>query len=97
MLGRNAFPVRPLATLLRPFYNLSRGCVLALLLATCAACPSFAQDETNDVHVVPREQKKDAKPDPTVMPPAVAAEAKAAGVVGRSLAEDAHQAHPQRR
>ena len=30
--------------------------------------------------MVPREQKNDGKPDPTVMPPDVAAEAKAAGV-----------------
>ena len=41
---------------------------------------AFAQNEQNDIHVVPREQQKDNKPDPTVMPPAVAAEAKAAGV-----------------
>ena len=54
--------------------------VAALAACACAAVPSFAQNEQSDVHVVPREQKKDAKPDPTVMPPAVAAEAKAAGV-----------------
>ena len=54
--------------------------VAVLLLATCAVVPIFAQNEQSDVHVVPREQKKDAKPDPTVMPPAIAAEAKAAGV-----------------
>jgi Ca-activated chloride channel homolog len=55
--------------------------VVALVIVAREPCPSFAQNEETDVHVVPREQKKDAKPDPTVMPPAVAAEAKAAGVV----------------
>jgi Ca-activated chloride channel homolog len=53
--------------------------LVALLL--CLAVPAFCQTaDQPDVHVVPREQKKDAKPDPTVMPPDVAAEAKAAGV-----------------
>src|SRR6516164_848507 len=52
----------------------------ALVVAACMAPPTFAQNEQTDVHVVPREQKKDAKPDPTVMPPAIAAEAKTAGV-----------------
>jgi Ca-activated chloride channel homolog len=51
-----------------------------LILAAGMSAPLLAQDEQNDIHVVPREQKKDVKPDPTVMPPAVAAEAKAAGV-----------------
>ncbi len=54
--------------------------VATLLLAACIGVPLFAQNEQSDIHVVPREQKKDAKPDPTVMSPAVAAEAKAAGV-----------------
>lgn len=49
-------------------------------LVLCLAAPAFCQTDQPDVHVVPREQKKDAKPDPTVMPPDVAAEAKAAGV-----------------
>src|SRR5271165_367800 len=50
-----------------------------LLIALCAALPVNAQSD-QDVHVVPREQKKDAKPDPTVMPSDVAAAAKEAGV-----------------
>jgi Ca-activated chloride channel family protein len=50
------------------------------LIAAGLAAPLLAQNEQSDIHVVPREQKKDAKPDPTVMPPAVAADAKAAGV-----------------
>jgi Ca-activated chloride channel homolog len=54
--------------------------VATLLLAACVVVPVLAQNEQSDIHVVPREQKKDAKPDPTVMPPAVAADAKAAGV-----------------
>src|SRR6516164_375145 len=54
--------------------------LVILLIACCVALPSFAQNEQSDIHVVPREQKKDAKPDPTVMPPDVAADAKAAGV-----------------
>ncbi|HEY4961867.1 MAG TPA: hypothetical protein VII29_13495, partial [Terriglobales bacterium] len=54
--------------------------VAVLLLSACTAVPAFAQNEQSDIHVVPREQKKDAKPDPTVMPPAIAAEAKSAGV-----------------
>ncbi len=52
----------------------------ACVLATSLVVPAFGQSDQPDVHVVPREQKKDAKPDPTVMPPDVAAEAKAAGV-----------------
>jgi Ca-activated chloride channel homolog len=67
-------------TSLRPFYKVT-VLTFALLIATCAASPSFAQEETNDVHVVPREQTKGANPDPTVMPPPVAADAKAAGIV----------------
>src|ERR1017187_5848350 len=51
-----------------------------LILSACSVLPVFAQNDQSDIHVVPREQKKDAKPDPTVMPPAIAAEAKAAGV-----------------
>src|SRR5271167_5145895 len=66
-------------TVLRPYYKMA-VLTVALVIATWAACPLFAQNEGTDVHVVPREQKTDAKPDPTVMPPAVAAEAKAAGV-----------------
>lgn len=54
--------------------------LLAVVIAACVAAPLSAQNEQSDVHVVPREQKKDAKPDPTLMPPAIAAEAKAAGV-----------------
>jgi Ca-activated chloride channel homolog len=65
--------------LMRRFYKLA-VLTVALLVVTCAASSLFAQSEDTDVHVVPREQKKDAKPDPTVMPPAVAADAKAAGV-----------------
>jgi Ca-activated chloride channel family protein len=52
----------------------------ALVVAACLIPLAFAQNEQSDIHVVPREQNKDAKPDPTVMPPAVAADAKAAGV-----------------
>jgi Ca-activated chloride channel family protein len=55
--------------------------LVVLILTSCVVLPAFAQNEQSDIHVVPREQKKDAKPDPTVMPPAVAADAKAAGVV----------------
>jgi len=66
-------------TLLCPL-NLIRS--LVILLVTCSFLPAcFAQSDQTDVHVVPRELKKDAKPDPTVMPPDVAAEAKAAGVI----------------
>src|SRR5664279_3555827 len=54
--------------------------VAVLLLGACTVMPAFAQNDQSDIHVVPREQKKDAKPDPTVMPPAIAAEAKSAGV-----------------
>jgi Ca-activated chloride channel family protein len=50
------------------------------VIAVGLTVPLLAQNEQSDIHVVPREQKKDAKPDPTVMPPAVAADAKAAGV-----------------
>jgi Ca-activated chloride channel family protein len=50
------------------------------VIAVGLTVPSLAQNEQSDIHVVPREQKKDAKPDPTVMPPGVAADAKAAGV-----------------
>jgi Ca-activated chloride channel homolog len=66
-------------TLLLPFVNLT-ALAVALVFSSFMACPSFAQNEGSDIHVVPREQKKDAKSDPTVMPPAVAADAKAAGV-----------------
>ena len=55
-------------------------CALSFLLV-CSCLPAVGQGDQPDVHVVPREQKKEAKPDPTVMPPDVAAEAKAAGVV----------------
>ena len=54
--------------------------VVGLLLAACVGVPALAQNEQSDVHVVPHETKPDTKPDPTVMPPAIAAEAKAAGV-----------------
>jgi Ca-activated chloride channel family protein len=61
-----------------------RKVLISLLLSLIVILGSWgtalAQNEQSDVHVVPREQKKDAKPDPTVMPPDVAAEAKAAGV-----------------
>ena len=65
--------------------SLYSRCRLRVLLASClvaasVAVAAFGQSDQPDVHVVPREQKKDAKPDPTVMPPDVAAEAKAAGV-----------------
>jgi Ca-activated chloride channel homolog len=66
-------------TLLCPSRNLA-AFLASLVMIACIAVPSFAQNEQSDIHVVPREQKKDAKPDPTVMPPAIAAEAKAAGV-----------------
>ena len=52
----------------------------SLVLSFCFAVPAFCQSDQPNVHIVPREMKKDAKPDPTVMPPDVAAEAKAAGV-----------------
>jgi Ca-activated chloride channel homolog len=52
----------------------------SLVLSFCFAAPAFCQSDQPNVHIVPREMKKDAKPDPTVMPPDVAAEAKAAGV-----------------
>jgi len=66
-------------------YSSLRQLHFAVLVFVCltfalGAWPVFAQSDQTDVHVVPREQKKDAKPDPTVMPPAVAADAKAAGV-----------------
>lgn len=66
-------------------YSSLRQLHFAVLVFVCltfalGATPVFAQSDQTDVHVVPREQKKDAKPDPTVMPPAVAADAKAAGV-----------------
>src|SRR3974390_1079681 len=51
-----------------------------LLISMCGALPVIAQSDQSDVHVVPREQKKDAQHDPTVMPPDVAAAAKEAGV-----------------
>ena len=54
---------------------------VVLFVASCISLPASAQSDQTDIHVVPREQKKDAKPDPTVMPPDVAAEAKSAGVV----------------
>ena len=73
------FTFHPVHTLLR-LRNSLAVLVAALLLAACGGVPVFAQNEQTDIHVVPREQKKDAKPDPTVMPPAVAADAKAAGV-----------------
>ena len=57
-----------------------RALFSACLLASCLIVPAFGQADQPDVHVVPREQKKDAKPDPTVMPPDVAAAARAAGV-----------------
>jgi Ca-activated chloride channel homolog len=65
----------------RPFPLLTvRAILSACIVAACLVVPAFSQSDQTDVHVVPREQKKDAKPDPTVMPPDVAAEAKAAGV-----------------
>ena len=73
----------------RDFYNsvqtLSRPCDLVcwfvvLFAAVSISLPASGQSDQTDIHVVPREQKKDAKPDPTVMPPDVAAEAKSAGV-----------------
>ena len=67
--------VNPLVRSLQFALFLFAGLTFALL-----AMPVCAQSDQSDVHVVPREQKKDAKPDPTVMPPAVAADAKAAGV-----------------
>ncbi len=54
--------------------------LFSLTLISIARTPlSFAQNEQSDIHVVPREQKN-TKADPTVMPPNVAADAKAAGV-----------------
>jgi Ca-activated chloride channel family protein len=73
------FTFHPVHTLLCLRNSLS-VLVATLLLAACGGVPVFAQNEQTDIHVVPREQKRDAKPDPTVMPPAVAADAKAAGV-----------------
>ena len=57
-----------------------RALLTVCLLAPFLVVPGFGQSDQPDVHVVPREQKNDVKPDPTVMPPDVAAEAKAAGV-----------------
>ncbi len=73
------FLVLPVQSLLCLRKNLA---VIAatLFLTVCVVLPAVAQNEQSDVHVVPREEKKEVKPDPTVMPPAVAAEAKAAGV-----------------
>ena len=65
-------------TLLRPRDLI--GLLAVLILTSCVILPAFAQNDQSDIHVVPREQKKEAKPDPTVMPPDVAADAKAAGV-----------------
>ena len=53
---------------------------VVLFVAVSISLPASGQSDQTDIHVVPREQKKDAKPDPTVMPPDVAAEAKSAGV-----------------
>ncbi len=69
-------PVQPLLCLRK---NLAVAAA-ALFLTACLVLPVVAQNEQSDVHVVPREEKKEVKPDPTVMPPAVAADAKAAGV-----------------
>jgi len=77
--GAGRLTFHPVQTLLRLRDSLALV-VAVLVLATCAVEPMFAQNEQSDIHVVSREQKKDAKPDPTVMPPAIAAEAKAAGV-----------------
>src|SRR5664279_727370 len=77
--GTGRFAFQPVHTLVRLRSNFA-VVVAALFLAACAVVPVCAQNEQSDIHVVPREQKKDAKPDPTVMPPAIAAEAKAAGV-----------------
>ncbi len=73
------FPCLSVHTRLRLHENFA-AVLLAFLLLACASGPVLAQNEGTDVHVVPREQKKDVKPDPTVMPPAIAAEAKEAGV-----------------
>jgi len=61
--------------------RISRLTLLALVFIGANFWPrALAQNEQTDIHVVPREQKKDVKPDPTVMPEAVAADAKAAGI-----------------
>ena len=60
------------------------SCKVALFglvpIALAFSLPAFCQSDQTDVHVVPREQKRENKTDPTVMPPAVAADAKAAGI-----------------
>src|SRR5664279_4215366 len=73
------FALNPVNTLLW-MRNIFAAMLAVLLFTVCSVVPVFAQNEQSDIHVVPREQKKDAKPDPTVMPPAIAAEAKSAGV-----------------
>jgi len=78
-VGTGRFASNPVHPLLRLRNNLA-GVIAGLLLAACVGVPVLAQNEQSDVHVVPHETKPDAKPDPTVMPPAIAAEAKAAGV-----------------
>jgi len=80
------FGTRTKLLLRPPVYSLlKRKSYIVALVALVAICggltlPAFCQSDQTDVHVVPREQKKDSKPDPTVMPADVAAEAKAAGV-----------------
>src|SRR5664279_2357559 len=73
--------------LLRPpvYSFLKRKISIVAVIALGVICggltlPASCQSDQTDVHVVPREQKKDAKTDPTVMPADVAAEAKTAGV-----------------
>jgi len=75
---RTQFPARWSAARFAFSHPVSPFTLLILLI--CSYLPALSQTSQEDVHVVPREQKKDSKSDPTVMPPAIAAEAKDAGV-----------------
>src|SRR5664280_891220 len=56
--GRFSFcPVHTLLCLRNSFAVM----VAVLLLSACSVVPAFAQNEQSDIHVVPREQKKEAK------------------------------------
>ena len=78
LVMRTQFPARWSAARFAFSHPVSPFTLLILLI--CSYLPALCQTSQEDVHVVPREQKKDSKSDPTVMPPAIAAEAKDAGV-----------------
>jgi len=78
LVTRTQFPARWSAARFAFSHPVSPFTLLILLI--CSYLPALCQNSQEDVHVVPREQKKDSKSDATVMPPAIAAEAKDAGV-----------------